>query len=533
MAEAIRAHRLFAAYRAPAGTVVALQGLSLRAEASEVLGIVGPSGSGKSTLLRCLAGRDRPLAGELTVFSRPLHEASNRQLARYRARTVALVHQRYARALSPDLPISRIVELRPALLGWPAAERRERAHELLERVGLGDRADARRTELSGGEQQRVALCVALAAQPKLLLADEVTGELDDESGELVLRTLRELAAAEGTTVLLVTHDEKAGAICDRTLTIRDGRVTGELRHGPTDRRRVLVDDGGVLRIDPEDLAAAGVHGKAGLEVGPCRIVLTGEPASVRLPERPRHRAPVRLGVARLPPVAVLDAVTRRFTGRGSPAVSAVDLEIAPGRLHVLSGPSGCGKTTLIHLIAGLDRADAGTITLLGTDLGACARTALAELRRRHVAIVPQATALVPFLDARENVELALIARGATARDARERAREALALVGLEEVAHHPAGRLSSGQRQRAAVARAVAARPDLLLADEPTANLDERSAVLVADLLAETARAHGTAVLCATHDHSVEHRADLVTHLRSGCVTAGRTLARCSDSRTV
>ena len=518
MAEAIHAHRLFAAYRAPAGTVVALQGLSLRVEAGEVVGVVGPSGSGKTTLLRCLAGRDRPLAGELTIFGEPLHEASERALARYRARTIAMVHQRYARALSPDLPVWRIVAMRPVLLGWPAKRRRERAHELLERVGLGDRAGARRGELSGGEQQRVALCVALAAQPKLLLADEVTGELDDAAGENVLRTLRELAAAEGTTVLLVTHDEKAEAICDRTLTIRDGRVTGELLHGPTDRRRVLVDDGGVLRIDPEDLAAAGVEGDAELEVRPGRIVLTGDAERARGPEKPRRLAPTRLDVAGRPPVAVLEGVTRRFGTRGGPAVAGVDLAIAPGRLHVLSGPSGCGKTTLIHLIAGLDRPDAGAVSVLGEPLGERTRTQLAELRREHVAIVPQAAALVPFLDARENVVLGLVARGLDAREARERADEALALVGLEEVALHPAGQLSSGQRQRTAVARAVAARPDLLLADEPTANLDERNAVLIADLLAETARTHGTAVLCATHDRSVEHRADTVTRLRSGRV---------------
>jgi len=320
------------------------------------------------------------------------------------------------------------------------------------------------------------------------------------------------------SVVLVTHDEKAGAICDRTLTIRDGRVTGEIRHGPTDRRRVLVDDGGVLRIDPEDLAAAGVEGEAGLEVRPGRIVLSGDADRARSPQKPTRRAPTRLDVAGRPPVAVLDGVTRRFAARGAPAVSGVGLAIAPGRLHVLSGPSGCGKTTLIHLLAGLDRADAGKVEVLGTSLGGLSRTDLAELRRRHVTIVPQAAALVPFLDARENVELALIARGAAAAEARERAEEALALVGLEEVALHPAGQLSSGQRQRAAVARAVAARPNLLLADEPTANLDERNAVLIADLLAETARTHGTAVLCATHDRSVEHRADVVTRLRSGRV---------------
>jgi ABC-type lipoprotein export system ATPase subunit len=514
MADIIDAHRLFAAHPAPGGTVVALQSLSLTVEAGEQLVVVGPSGSGKSTLLRCLAGRLRPLSGELNVFGTPLHEVNGRELAAYRANTVALVQQRYTRGLSPDLPAWKIVALRPALLGWPLRRRRARAFELLERVGLAQRAGARRIELSGGEQQRVALCVALSVQPRLLLADEVTGELDDESGAHVLATLRELAKAEHTTVVLATHDPKATETADRTVTVRDGRVTAELIRGPVDRRLVTIDDGGVLRIDPADLAVAGIEGEARLDVSAGAVVL--QPHGARSPAQPTAtRAPAPASRASAPTAEAHDVV-RRFAGRERPALDGVSLDLLPGMLHVLSGPSGCGKTTLIHILAGLDRADAGTIEVLGRSLSLMARDELAEWRRQNVAIVPQSTALVGFLSALENVELGLTVRGVSALEARPRGEAALASVGLDDVTHHPTEDLSAGQRQRVGVARALAARPPLLLADEPTANLDEHNAVMVAELLATSAREHGIAILCSTHDPSVTAHADRVTALRDG-----------------
>src|SRR5207244_892364 len=134
------------------------------------------------TLLRCLSGRHAPSAGALHAFDRELHTATRRDLARYRAETVGIVDQHYFRALSPDLRAADAVAVKAALLGLPRSWRRERAQELLERAGLGHRANARRQELSGGEQQRVAVCAALVTRPRLLLADEPTGELDDHSG---------------------------------------------------------------------------------------------------------------------------------------------------------------------------------------------------------------------------------------------------------------------------------------------------------------------------------------------------------------
>src|SRR5437763_16051108 len=175
------------------GEVTALRGVDFEIVEHEVVAVVGPSGSGKTTLLRCLAGLDRPTTGSLRSFGVDLHDATRRALADYRARAVGIVQQHYTRALSPDLRVQDVVGLTPALLGWPAAARRARVQTLLERVGLADRASARRTELSGGEQQRVAVCAALAARPRLLLADEPTGELDASTSAALIALVRALA----------------------------------------------------------------------------------------------------------------------------------------------------------------------------------------------------------------------------------------------------------------------------------------------------------------------------------------------------
>jgi ABC-type lipoprotein export system ATPase subunit len=218
----------------------------------------------------------------------------------------------------------------------------------------------------------------------------------------------------------------------------------------------------------------------------------------------------------------LEHVRRRFRTKAEivDAVANVTLALKSGSFHALVGPSGCGKTTLLHLIAGLDRADQGTVTIAGTPLSTLDRTQLAKLRAEHVAIVPQTSTLVAGLSAQENVALGLRARGATPKQARERARNALEEVGLGELQRRSAGGLSGGERQRVALARALATHAPLIIADEPTANLDEANAIRVAELLARRA-AEGTCVVCSTHDASVTARASTVIAMRDGRVTPG------------
>ena len=216
--------------------VVALQGLDLLVEKGEMIAIVGASGSGKSTLLSILGGLDVPSAGRAVVAGHDLAQMGRRERTHYRRRVVGFVWQQTARNLLPYLTAAENVELPMLLDGRRAA--RARAHELLGMVGLGDRADHRPERLSGGEQQRVAIAVALANEPEVLLADEPTGELDSATSSEIFALLRRVNAELGTTIVIVTHDALVAEQVQRTVAIRDGRTSTE-----TVRRTELADDG--------------------------------------------------------------------------------------------------------------------------------------------------------------------------------------------------------------------------------------------------------------------------------------------------
>ncbi len=205
--------------------VVALQGLDLRIRTGEMVAIVGASGSGKSTLLNILGGLDVPTAGRALVDGQDLAHLSRRERTRYRRTTVGMVWQQTSRNLLPHLDVTSNVAL-PMVLDH-RSNRDQRAEELLELVGLSERARHRPGELSGGEQQRVAIAVALANAPSVLLADEPTGELDSATSADIFELLRRVNHEIGTTIVAVTHDPLVADHVSRTVRIRDGRTSTE------------------------------------------------------------------------------------------------------------------------------------------------------------------------------------------------------------------------------------------------------------------------------------------------------------------
>jgi putative ABC transport system ATP-binding protein len=226
--------------------VVALQGLDLLVDAGEIVAIIGASGSGKSTLLNILGGLDTPSAGRAVVDGHDLGQMGRRERTLYRRRIVGVIWQQTARNLLPFLTALENVELPMVLDG--ARDRRDRAMELLTTVGLADRAGHRPERLSGGEQQRVAIAVALANRPAVLLADEPTGELDSATSAEVFGLLRQVNAQYGTTILVVTHDGHVAEQVYRTVSIRDGRTSTE-----TFRRTEQTEEGD-HRIIAEEFA---------------------------------------------------------------------------------------------------------------------------------------------------------------------------------------------------------------------------------------------------------------------------------------
>src|SRR5439155_999052 len=397
-ATAIELKDVFRVHSTPEGDAAALQGLSLRVRDGEVLTVLGPSGSGKSTLLRLLAGLDRPSAGQVRVYGDDLAKLTPRRLARYRSSRLGYADQHYSRALSPELTARELVSLQLGLHGATRAERMRRADELLERVGLSEKRGRRPSELSGGEQQRVALCAALAHRPKVFLADEPTGELDAATAEQVYDVMSDLLREHHCTTVIVSHDPESARIADRIVRIRDGRVSEEWARDGGEADTIVVGRGGWLRLPEELLLRAGIGSHATARFKGGSLVL--EPA------------------------------------RGSEAPAKVS-----DTLKVSDTPA---DTRVVAEVGGL----------------------------------------------------------------RKRFGETVVPGGGGERATRRVGRLSQGERARVAIARAIASKPALLLADEPTSRLDGANAISVAVLLARLARETGTAALCSTHDPLVIEQAD-------------------------
>jgi ABC-type lipoprotein export system ATPase subunit len=256
---AVECRSLVRIYRTGNLEVQALQGLELRIERGELVALVGASGSGKSTLLGILSGLDAPSAGSVRVDGRELATLSAKERLDYRRRTVGFVWQSPPRNLIPHLTAAENVALPQRFLGTRPRARRARALELLDSMGALSCQDRVPGQLSGGEQQRVAIAVALANEPALLLADEPTGELDSDTAQQVFAALREANAVHGVTTLIVTHDEAVAAQVRRTVAIRDGRTSTETVRPGADAsgdgeevEYVVVDRSGRLQL-PHDL----------------------------------------------------------------------------------------------------------------------------------------------------------------------------------------------------------------------------------------------------------------------------------------
>ncbi|MEK0313431.1 ABC transporter ATP-binding protein [Cohnella sp. 56] len=277
-------------YKASELEVFALQGLDLTVEDGELMAIIGNSGSGKSTLLNMLGGLDRPTAGSLSVDGRDMLKMKERELVRYKRESVGFVWQNNARNLIPYLTALENVEL-PILLS--GRRKRLRALELLEAVGLTHRAHSKLHQLSGGEQQRVAIAIALANQPRLLLADEPTGSVDSRMAEQILDLFRDLNRQLNLTIVIVTHDPLLAKKVDRVVAIRDGKISSEMlrRRSYEEELRELelglaqeeshveyaiLDKAGRLQVPADYLRSIGIKdtNKVKLELGDAKIILS-------------------------------------------------------------------------------------------------------------------------------------------------------------------------------------------------------------------------------------------------------------------
>ena len=298
----IECDNLVKIYKTDETEVMALQGLDCKVQRGELMAIIGNSGSGKSTFLNMIGGLDRPTAGRLYVDGLDLFRLSEKELVEYKRSKVGFVWQNNARNLIPYLPAWQNVQMPMLLTG--RRDGRRRAEELLELVGMGHKKKSRLSEMSGGEQQRVAIAIALANEPDILLADEPTGSVDPQTATYIFDTFRRLNAELGLTVVIVTHDLGVADKVNRVVSIRDGKISSE-RVMKTDyagrmadvatfdsagnqiftkhEEFAILDRNGRVQIPPEYLGAMGIEGnRVKLELKDGKVV-------VEAPEREAER----------------------------------------------------------------------------------------------------------------------------------------------------------------------------------------------------------------------------------------------------
>jgi len=455
---------------------LALDDISFELPAGGQLAVIGPSGSGKSTLLGLLAGLARPTDGELLVGPYRLGDLSEGELLALRAADIGVVAQNPARNLLPfataednirfaQRAAMRINRVGRAPLTPPT--------ELLAELGLAELAGRPVARMSGGEQQRLSVAVAVAAAPGLLLADEPTSQLDAVNRDRVVELLERVAHRIGSTLIVVTHDPAVATALGRALTLHAGRIVGLT---------------GLMADDDAD------------------ALLTGTPAQPVVPRPAGGRRDDRAGE----PAIVLAADRVSYARGGRVVLEDVSIEVDAGEVVAVLGPSGSGKSSLLALLAGLEAPDGGTVTRNGESVSGV---------WPDVGLVLQGYGLVSVLTAAENIAVALQARRRPAAEVRERTQAALAAVGLEDIADHLVEEMSGGQQQRVALARALIANPRVLLADEMTAELDQDWKQRLLSLVFRAAD-RGALVVLATHDPDTAQRCNRQVHLLDGRIVA-------------
>jgi putative ABC transport system ATP-binding protein len=486
---------------------VALDHVNIDIKQGEFLGITGKSGAGKTTLLNMISGVSELTSGnihfhwvgnESPVPSIPIHSLNEDKLALWRGENLGIIYQSFE--LMPTLSLVENVMMPPDFLGAynPVISKR-RALELLELVEIIEHAYKIPAHISGGQKQRVAIARALVNDPHLIIADEPTGNLDSVTAETIFQIFEKLVD-QGKTIVMVTHDESFAPRFSRWLQITDGVVSDppvEISSSVENLATISTPISEQEQVSPDTAESR-------IEINPTPMLHhQGTPAIV---------------------LRNVDKVYENAAGKFV-ALKSVNLQLNYGQFISIVGKSGCGKSTLLNMITGIDHPTAGEVLIGNEHIYKMSESQRALWRGRNMGVVFQFFQLLPTLTLLDNTMLPMdYCNLYPFYERPERAMELLKMVGLEDQAHKLPAAVSSGQQQSAAIARALATDPSIILADEPTGNLDSRSADNVLHLFENLAK-QGKTVLIVTHDPSITQRTDQTIILSDGEII-DQTVAR-------
>ena len=496
------------AYETGEGLFFALKDVSIDVQPGEFLGITGKSGAGKTTLLNMISGVSNLTSGEVlfhgngngaSTAETALHKLNEDKLALWRGQNVGIVYQSFE--LMPTLNLVENVMMPPDFLGtYRSRVSKTRALELLEMVEIEEHAYKIPAHISGGQKQRVAIARAMINDPAIIIADEPTGNLDTVTAETIFQIFEKLVD-QGKTIIMVTHDESLASRFSRRLHIVDGVVGDPPKNGSVEFVQAAMVEKTV------------VGGQAQVTMD------SDEPCGEMEPER--------TGTHQDHPAIVLRDVHKVYENAAGKfvALKGIDLQLNYGQFISIVGKSGCGKSTLLNMVTGIDHPTAGEVIIGNQHIYKMNKSERALWRGKNMGVVFQFFQLLPTLTLLENTMLPMdYTKTYPFNERPDQAMELLKMVGLEEQAHQLPAAVSSGQQQSAAIARAMATDPTIILADEPTGNLDSRSADNVLNIFEDLA-SQGKTVLIVTHDPSITQRTDQTIILSDGEII-DQTVAR-------
>lgn len=530
MTYAIEAHDLIKIFSHHLyGTKIsALRGCDLQVSDGELISVIGPSGAGKTTLMNIISGILPSSGGTVAVGGVEIQNLREHETREFRRRYIGTLSQHGRQNIHQRMKVADVIRWDLNNANWDTRDAKERTSEILDELSISHLAGSRAGQLSAGEAMRVSLAKAVAKKPYVVLADEPTGQLDTENMGILFELMRKIAE-QGTAIVVATHDIRFQALSDRSLMILDGRLASEeyaaslLDAAIVERRSI---DDMFTDITKESIAFMDSSHSIRLpqfvvdklDVGSTvRVVSEPHEDFVRLEKNPDDKSfseanenedytGLKHPTFSFNPKGKEEAIratklTKSYGGRFFKNVifSDLDLEIAKGDFVLLLGPSGAGKTTLLNLVSGLDSYDSGELDAIGLRLSKSSDAAKAKHRLQNISVLSQNYILYPYLTVIENAMLPHAMKTGKRAPENDIVKDLLKTLELSQYEYAYPDELSGGQMQRAALASVLSKDADLVLVDEPTANLDHRLAQKIMDMLVEMA-VNGRTVLCATHD---------------------------------
>jgi ABC-type lipoprotein export system ATPase subunit len=510
------------------GDFQALKGVTLDIIEGEFLGIIGKSGAGKTTLLNMISGISEITKGEVVFYPRGnngdrmnnlvfhINSMDEDEMALWRGENIGIVYQSFE--LMPMLDLVNNVMLPQDFTGaYNPRISHQRALELLEMVGLLEHAYKKPAHISGGQKQRVAIARALVNDPPVVLADEPTGNLDSVTAETIFQVFEKLVD-QGKTIVMVTHDENLATRFSRQVQVSDGEivsneVNGKGRKKKREKEKHLLERI-VKRVSTtiSKLVSKG-DGREFSEEEAGKPVSLEPLASQGIRRRSRGNGSERPAILLQDVVKTFENAAGKFT-----ALKGVNLHLDYGQFISLVGKSGSGKSTLLNMVTGIDYPTSGEVFVGGENIYQMTESQRAFWRGRNIGIVFQFFQLLPTLTLLENTMLPMDYTNVYRISERpKRAMELLRMVGLEDQANMLPASVSNGQQQSAAIARALATDPPIIVADEPTGNLDSKAATIVIRLF-EALAERGKTILIVTHDPTLTRQTDQTLVISDGMI---------------